>query len=62
MCVNGALLTIVVMTLSESIAKQGHHHNGDQVARRPHMMCSIYGRRFATPQFGVRGVGDGLIQ
>ena len=35
--------------------KQGHHHNGDQAAGRPHMMCSICGRRFATPRFGVRG-------
>ena len=26
--------------------QQGHHHNGDQAARRPHMMCSICGRRF----------------
>ena len=22
-------------------AEQGHHHNGDQATRRPHMMCSI---------------------
>ena len=29
--------------------KQGHHHNGDQAVRRPHMMCSICGRRFTTP-------------
>ena len=35
--------------------KQGHHHhNGDQAARRPHMMCSISGRRFATLDFGGR--------
>ena len=26
-------------------AWQGHHHIGDQAARRPHMMCSICGRR-----------------
>ena len=36
---------------------QGHHHNGDQAARRPNVMCSICGRRFATPRFGVRGGG-----
>ena len=29
--------------------QQGHHHNGDQAARRPSMMCSICGRRFTTP-------------
>ena len=34
---------------------QGHHHNGEQAARRPDMMCSICGRRFATPPFDVRG-------
>ena len=33
--------------------KQGHHRNGDQAARQPHMMCSICGRRFATAPFGV---------
>ena len=26
--------------------EQGHHHKGDQAARRPHMMFSISGRRF----------------
>ena len=36
----------------DDISKQGHHHNGDQAARRPRMMCSICGRRFATTQFG----------
>ena len=44
--------------------KQGHHHNGDQAARRPNMMCSICGRRFGCnfkgrlfdpPVWGVRG-------
>ena len=29
-----------------SIRIQGHHHNGDQAARRPHMMRSLCGRRF----------------
>ena len=33
---------------------QGHHHNGDQPARRPQMTCSICGRRFATRPFRVR--------
>ena len=33
---------------------QGHHHNGDQAVRQPHMMCSISGRQFVTPHFGVR--------
>ena len=42
--------------------KQGHHHNGYQAARRPHVMCSIYGRRFTTTLFGVRGDRDELIQ
>ena len=32
-----------------ALIKQGHHHNGDQAARRPHVMCSICGRRFAAP-------------
>ena len=32
--------------------QQGHHHNGDQAARRPHMLCSICGRWFTTPLFG----------
>ena len=32
---------------------QGHHHNGDQAVRRPHMMCSICGRRFAIPWLGT---------
>ena len=39
--------------------QQGHHHNGDQAARRPHVMCSICVRRFATPRFegnGCRGL------
>ena len=52
---------------------QGHHHNGDQAARRPNMMHSISGRRFSCSfkgglfavGFGVRGnvgVGDGPIR
>ena len=40
--------------------EQGHHHNGDQAARRHHMTCSICGRRFATARFGVR-VGSGMV-
>ena len=42
--------------------KQGHHHKGDQAARRPHMMCSIFGRRFTTILFGIRGDRDELIR
>ena len=41
----------------ESVAKkQGQHHNGDQATRRPYTvgLCSICGRRFATPRFGLR--------
>ena len=41
--------------------EQGHHHNGGQAARRPQMMCSTCGRRFATRRFGVRGGLDELI-
>ena len=36
------------------IEKQGRYHNGDQAARQLDMICSICGRRFAKPQFGVR--------
>ena len=35
--------------------KHGHHHNGNQAARRPRMMCSICGRQCTTPLFAVRG-------
>ena len=41
--------------------KQGHHHNGDQEARRLRMMSSICGRRFTIPLHGVRGDRDELI-
>ena len=34
--------------------QQGHQLTGDQAARRPHMMCSICGCRFATPAFVLR--------
>ena len=44
------------------LGKQGHHHDGDQAARRPDMMCSISGRPFTTPLFGVRGDWDQLIR
>ena len=40
---------------ASKLSEQGHHHNGDQTVRRPHMMCSICGRQFTTPRFGVRG-------
>ena len=36
--------------------EQGHHHNGDQAARRPRMMCSICGRRFTTLRLGYVGI------
>ena len=29
--------------------------NGDQATRRPHTICPICGRRFATHRFGLRG-------
>ena len=45
---------------SDKILLQGHHRNGNQAARRPHMMCSICGRRLTTPLFGVRGDRDEL--
>ena len=35
--------------LTLACLEQGHHHNCDQASRRPHMMCSICGCRFATP-------------
>ena len=28
--------------------KHGHHHNGDQAARRPHILSSIYSRSFGA--------------
>ena len=37
--------------------EQGHHHNGDQAAGRPHMTCSICGRWFTTPVWGTWGLG-----
>ena len=38
--------------------KQGHHHNCDQAARRPHMVCPICGRIVTTPLFlGTRELG-----
>ena len=42
--------------------QQGHHHNGGPATRRPQIMCSICGRRFSTPLFGVRGDRDELIR
>ena len=47
--------------MTKIVFKQGHHHNGDQAARRPYMMGSICSRRFAITQFGV-GMGRGLAQ
>ena len=35
---------------------------GDQAARRPHMMSSICGRQLTIPLFGVRGDRDELIR
>ena len=37
------------------VEEQGHHHSGGQAAQQLCIMCSICGRRFATPSFGVRG-------
>ena len=41
--------------------KRGQH-NGYQAARRPHMMYSIYVRRFTTPLCGVREDQHELIR
>ena len=38
------------------------HYNGDQAARRPHILCSICGCWFTTCLFGVRGDRDELIR
>ena len=46
----------------EFIASFFKVHNGDQATRRPHMMCSISGRRFKIPLFGARGDRDELIR
>ena len=48
-----------LMTTEE---KQGHHRNGDQAARRPHVMCSICVRRSTTPLLGVRTDRADLIR
>ena len=48
------------MSLCLDKVAQGHRHNGDQAARRPHMMRLICGRRFTSPLFGVRGDRDEL--
>ena len=60
------LVIVIVSSWMEAFCsqlntKQGYHHNGDQAARRPQMMCSVCGPRFVTPWFGFVGVGDGLI-
>ena len=39
--------------------EQGHHHNGDQAARRIDMMCSICGCRFGCNLEG--GLFDPLV-
>ena len=51
--------SIPVRILSPCQNEQGYHHTGDQAARRPHMMCSFCGRRFATHRLGVR-MGSGI--
>ena len=44
-CNNNVYLQFLYIFLCSSLTnaaihlKQGHHHNGDQAARRPHMMC-----------------------
>ena len=45
---------IVIVSEYDGQVKQGHHHNGDEAAKRPHIMWSICGRRFTTPLFGAR--------
>ena len=47
-------LIFVLGHRQDVLSEQGHRHNGDQAAGRPHMMCSICGRRFTTPLFAVR--------
>ena len=60
--VGGVISGKIVSHIVHENVVQGHHHNGDQAAQRPHTMCSICGRRFATPRFGVRGEsGMGLF-
>ena len=64
-CRQVALVTCIICMLryiNDEKAKQGHHHYGDQAARRPHTMCSMRGRRFTTSLFGVRGDWDELIR
>ena len=51
--------TTPVLCHTRGNLKQGHHHNGDQVARQPRSIC---GRRFTTPLFGVRVDRDELIR
>ena len=35
-------------------SKQGHHHNGDQAARQPHILCSICFQAFEALAKAVR--------
>ena len=62
MCVRNSIGTIFDPLRPPYLSVQGHHHNGDQATRLPHMMCSICRRRFTTPLFGTRGDRDELIQ
>ena len=44
------------------IVQQGHHHNGDQAARRPHMTRSLWSLICDPLVWGTCVVGDGPIR
>ena len=49
---------ILELNTSLWVIKQGHHHYGDQAARRPHTICSICGRQICNPSVcGTWGSG-----
>ena len=52
-------LTKINIKSGGDAGKQSHHHNGDQAARRPHMMCLTCGRRPLCVE--VRGDPDERI-
>ena len=47
--------------MADCYNKQGHRHNGDQAARRPHVMCSEV-TDLRPLGLGYVRVGDELIQ
>ena len=57
-----SIVGLQLVTKKKIRKEQGHHNKGDQVAGRPHIMCSISGRRLTTPLFGVRGDLNELIR